>query len=450
MSVPLFAHASPNAVLAYRGRQPILAAQFLADVDQLAKRLPKRGHMLNACADRYHFAVGFAASLQQKITSLLPSTHTSEVIGHVRAFAPDVFCLTDDPDCEIELPRLAFPAHPAELRTIPALSDWRVPEIAFEQCAAYVFTSGSTGLPLPHRKTWGRLHQCVRIEAQRLGLSTHRAWTLLATVPTQHMYGLETSLLLALANGHAFCAERPFYPADIAAQLSALPRPRLLVTTPVHLRALLNSGVALPPVDLVVAATAPLDPKVAAQAELLFDAPLLEIYGATETGQIALRRTTHSLSWTLWPEVELSIRDGVSWAQGGHIEQPTALADILELSEPGCFLLHGRSVDLINVGGKRSSLAYLNYQLTAIPGVVDGAFFLREDCGDATAAGVDRLGAVVVAPSLSADTIREHLRRTLDPVFLPRPLLIVESIPRNATGKLPLAALQSLVQRYRS
>jgi hypothetical protein len=42
------------------------------------------------------------------------------------------------------------------------------------------------------------------------------------------------------------------------------------------------------------------------------------------------------------------------------------------------FLLHGRTADLVNVAGKRSSFGYLNAQLNAIPGVVDGAFFLRE------------------------------------------------------------------------
>jgi len=31
-------------------------------------------------------------------------------------------------------------------------------------------------------------------------------------------------------------------------------------------------------------------------------------------------------------------------------------------------------------------------------------------------------------------------------VFLPRPLLFVDALPRNSTGKLPRAALQALFQ----
>jgi acyl-coenzyme A synthetase/AMP-(fatty) acid ligase len=41
----------------------------------------------------------------------------------------------------------------------------------------------------------------------------------------------------------------------------------------------------------------------------------------------------------------------------------------------------------------------------------------------------------------------ERLRKRIDPTFLPRPLLFVDKLPRNDTGKLPHAALQSLVTR---
>jgi acyl-coenzyme A synthetase/AMP-(fatty) acid ligase len=95
---------------------------------------------------------------------------------------------------------------------------------------------------------------------------------------------------------------------------------------------------------------------------------------------------------------------------------------------------------LVNVAGKRSSFGYLNAQLNAIPGVIDGAFFLREEMTGST--GVVRLGAVVVAPELTAAALTEQLRQLIDPVFLPRPLLLVDELPRNATGKLPQQALE--------
>ena len=440
-SSPLLSHRSPDAVVAYRHGVAVSASRFLADATALAALLPVNRHVLNVCLDRYRFTVALAACLMTGRVSLLPSTHTPEVIRQLTEFAADVFCLTDEQACGIDLPRFIFPSglHSAAIQ-------WTVPQIPAAQLAAIVFTSGSTGTPLPYKKTWGRLARCVRDGAPRLGLVDGRVHTLIGTVPAQHMYGFESTVLLALLSGNAFGAERPFYPADICAALDGVPQPRTLISTPLHLRALLASGLQLPAVELVVSATAPLEPTLACEVEARFRTRLLEIYGSTETGQIATRRTAQSPAWKLWPGVRLEARDAGVFAQGGHVEQTTLMCDVIEITGDEDFLLHGRTADLVNIAGKRSSFAYLNSQLQAIPGVVDGAFFLREADGGST--GVARLAAVVVAPSLTARQLTERLRRRVDPVFLPRPLLLVDELPRNATGKLPQQALLAFAERH--
>ena len=432
-------------MVAYRAGAPILAGQFLEDVERLARALPPCRHVLNTCTDRYHFTVGLAAALSSGRVSLLPSSQAPELLRQLGAFAPDAICLTDEDD-STALPRVLYPRGPA---SPGGAADGAVPQIDEAQLLAYVFTSGSTGTPLPHRKSFGRLHGCVREEARRLELAGREPWTILATVPPQHMFGLESSVLLALANGHALCAERPFYPADIVAALERAPRPRALVTTPVHLRALRSSGVALPAVDLVLCSTAPLPQQLAAETERRFRTRLLEIYGSTETGQIAVRRPTHSAEWRLWPGVSLEPAGETSRAQGGHIEQPTLLSDVVEMTGRHTFLLHGRVSDLVNIAGKRSSLAYLNHQLNSIPGVEDGAFFHAEEPADSHT-GVARVAACVVAPGLDAAQLLEALRQRIDAVFLPRPLLFVAQLPRNDTGKLPMAALRALSEQSKS
>lgn len=439
-TLPLFSHEFPDAVVAHRRGVPISARQLLADATKLVTLLPSGRHVLNVCQDRYSFTVGLAACLMTGRVSLLPSTHTPEVIRHLLEFAPDVFCLTDDPSCPIDLPRLPFP----DLEG--ARAPWFVPQIPVTRPAAIVFTSGSTGMPLPYRKTWGRLACCVRDGAPRLGLVRGVSHTLVGTVPAQHMYGFESTVLLALQSGNAFSAERPFYPADIVAALTAVPRPRVLVSTPVHLRTLLAADVDLPAVDLIVCATAPLDRTLAREAEARFKSRLIEIYGSTETGQIATRQSAHAQQWSLWPGVRLRAEGGIMFAYGGHVEQMTPMCDVLEIVDEHEFLLLGRTADLVNVAGKRSSFAYLNTQLLAIPGVVDGAFWLREaDTGGST--GVKRLAAMVVAPGLTAAHLGEELRRRIDPAFLPRPLLLVEQLPRNATGKLPRERVELLAEQ---
>ena len=439
-------------MVAYRAGVPVLVSQFLADVRHLARAFPKCTHVLNACTDRYHFAVGFAAALLSERVSLLPSSQAPEMMRQLGAFAPQVICLTDEADSSIALPRMAYPREPdasdAQDAASPAPAN-TVPQVDAAKLAAYVFTSGSTGTPLPYRKSFGPLVGCVREAARRLDLAGSQRWAIVATVPPQHMYGFEASVLLALGNGHALCSERPFYPADIADALERVPRPRALVSTPVHLRALLGSGVALPAVDLVLCSTAPLARQLAAETERRFDTRLLEIYGSTETGQIAVRRPSHTAEWRLWPGVSLELEGETSVARGGHIEQPTILPDVLEMTGPESFLLHGRVSDLVNIAGKRSSLAYLNHQLNSIPGVEDGAFFHAEEPrGSHT--GVARVAACVVAPALDAARLLEALRERIDAVFLPRPLLFVARLPRNGTGKLPLAALRTLAAQAKS
>ena len=441
-AAPLFGHSTAESIIAYRGARPITAGQFLADIEQLRSALPPARHVLNACADRYRFAVGLGACLVTGKISLLQPTQTPEVLRHLPAIADDAVCLTDIGAADFGLPVVPFPSP-----SVRAHDPWLVPAIPSDQRAAYVFTSGSTGTSVPHAKTWGPLAECVRIEAHRLGLDGAKPCVVLATVPPQHMYGFETSVLMALQCGFAFAAERPFYPADIARMLAELPRPRLLVTTPFHLRALLAAGLRLPAADLVVSATAPLDPALAGEAEARFGCCVLEIYGSTETGQIAFRRTVESGQWQLWPGVSLTARDGCTWVHGGHVETATPLADVLELAQDGGFVLKGRTADLVNIAGKRSSLGYLNHQLHAIPGVIDGSFFLPDETANGSAMGVGRLGALVVAPGMTAAAITQQLRERLDPVFMPRPLLLVDALPRNSTGKLPQSALKALAAR---
>lgn len=459
---PLVFHSSPDQTIAWRDGAPVTVRAFVADVARVAAALPDGGHVFNVCRDRYRFAVSLCAALVAGKVSLLPSTHTPEMVRQLASFAPDAFCLHDAPDCAIDLPRFAYPdATPGDLADD---APFAVPQIDAARIMAYVFTSGSTGAPVPHRKTWGFLVGCVRAAADRLGLLDGRAATLIGTVPAQHMYGFESTVLLALIGGLAFSNRQPFYPVDIRDELESIPQPRVLVTSPIHLRALLSADHALPRAALVLSATAPLSEKLACEAEAALDAPLVEIYGSTETGQIATRRTSQGATWQLFPGIRLDARDEPAsdgagddggptvWVSGGHVEAPVPMGDALELLGGGRFLLHGRKADLVNIAGKRTSLAYLNHQLNAIPEVVDGVFFMPDETApahdDASVEPVTRLVALVVAPTLAATDLQRALRERIDPAFMPRPLVFVDALPRNETGKLPRDVLAALVARH--
>jgi acyl-coenzyme A synthetase/AMP-(fatty) acid ligase len=94
---------------------------------------------------------------------------------------------------------------------------------------------------------------------------------------------------------------------------------------------------------------------------------------------------------------------------------------------------------LIEVAGKRASLADLTRRVLALDGVRDAVVFQP---GAESIATIRRVAAlVVVAPGLTAAQIHDRLAASVDPAFLPRPLLLVDALPRNELGKLPRAAL---------
>jgi acyl-coenzyme A synthetase/AMP-(fatty) acid ligase len=436
-SFPLIRNTTPDAAVALRGGRPVTARGFLGAVAALAERLPDREYVLNLCSDRLAFAIGFGAALSRGQVSLLPPNDMPATLRQLGRSYPGMTCLTDPgtryPDIEcMEVP----PTCPTDEASPP------VPSFPAGQVAAIAFTSGSTGQPMPQVKTWGTLVRSVRGAGSALGIRALGPAGLVGTVPHQHMYGLESVILLSLQHGLVLHAGRPFYPADIAARLGELDGRRILVTTPVHLRTLLADGAAVPPLDLILCATAPLAPQLATDAEIRLSAPLHEIYGCSETGQLAMRRTRATTEWQCIDGIRLRQDIRGTWASCDFLDGETLLADVMELNAADRFILHGRSADQVNIAGKRSSLAYLNHHLNSIDGVLDGVFFMPdEDEGE----DMTRLAAFAVAPDLDLEAVTARLRERIDPAFMPRPLRLVGSLPRNATGKITREALARLL-----
>lgn len=462
----LIAHQTPDAIIAYMQSHVMTAHDFLRDCFGLAMRLPTKPYLLNFCKNRYLFAVGMGAAALNRQAMLLPPTYNQGMISQLQKTYPDFYILYDQDVLEItELPsfKLEYPVLPS-YECYGSLSDLKkdfsVPEIPADHVMAYVFTSGSTGEPIPHAKTWGSLTRNIQAQLCRIREDVNflnQKFTVLATVPPQHMYGLESSVLVALLGGQAFGAAHPFFPQDICIELECLPRPRVLVSTPLHLRTWMESGMELPAVDLIISATAPLSLQLAESIEAKFQIPVQEIYGCTETGQIATRLPTVNPVWQTYGEVEIMQADsggdgcGGAVAKGDYIFSPTELNDVLEVIDKNHFKLLGRKVDQVNIAGKRSSLGYLNYQLNTIQGVKDGVFFIPDMVDTPKEKlGETRLAAFVVASGISKADILKALRSRIDAAFMPRPLFIVDELPRNSTGKLPHQVLAELAQKLQS
>jgi acyl-coenzyme A synthetase/AMP-(fatty) acid ligase len=408
-----------DMVFAWHRGSAVSAGEFEAAAHSLAARLPRKPYVVNLCEDRYAFTVAFAAALIAGQTTLLPPSRAPQAVRD-SCEGRDCYALTDT-DVTMETT-----SAPKPISVEPA------------QAAAIVFTSGSTGRPVPHAKTWGSLVLGARALAARIGARG----TIVGTVPPQHMFGLEATVMLPWQNGVAMHSARPLFPADLGAALAQTSAPRWLMTSPLHLRACVAARQPLPALAGVLSSTMPLEVRLAEDAERLWRAPVFEIYGSSEAGMIATRRTALDEAWELCPGVSLSERAGEFSVQGGHIVGPQRIADELRPLDARRFILHGRKGSLVKIAGKRTSLEALNAALTRIDGVEDGAFYLRD--------GAERLGALVVAPQLGQRALRAALRRHIDPAFMPRPLHFVAALPRSESGKLTRQGLLDLVDSLES
>lgn len=411
------------------------AAQFLSTAHALARRLPGGAGCMNLCKDRLNFALGLAATLIKGNVTLLPPNQVPAVIDEIAARFGPVYCLVDNGTVtrHADFDMTRWPDAP------PAPPD--DPQIAGERSAITAFTSGSTGAPRPHARNWQSYVEGAT--ALRAQLPIEPGSVFVATVPPQHMWGLEASILLALQSGGAIHSASPLLPADVCHTLAGIAGQRWLVTTPLHLRTLLKSGEPLPAITGVLSATAPLDAATAEAFEAKTGATVFEIYGTTETGALATRRPAREHIYRLLPGLNVHHHDGAPVICGGHVHHEVVVNDTLRKIDEHYFVLEGRVTDMVKIAGKRASLSALNLELAAIPGVVDGVFCVPP--GDGANQRLQRLTAFVVAPQLKRADIIAALRKRLDPLFLPRPLHLVPALPRNASGKITQASLLKLM-----
>jgi acyl-coenzyme A synthetase/AMP-(fatty) acid ligase len=461
MTAPPFAllQRGPEAALFQTPEgQVVRAGAFLAAAARLAQRLPAGVAVLNLCEQRLGFALGFAAALLRGQLSLLSADRSPARLAALVAQAQGGQTESGQTQGVVVLSENAPPGlshasiqvEPRVCESEPCVGEGACavenPVIPPERVVARVFTSGSTGAPVPHEKTWGALTTRSAAACARFGLAAAGPVSIVGTVPAQHMYGFETTLLLAFHAPVSVWCGPAFYPRDIAAALAAMPAPRTLVTTPLQLRALLDAAIALPPLAGIISATAALPLALAERAEARWQTRVFEIFGATEAGSIASRAPSESDIWQAYPGLSFAAEhagaeDGSVLRVSGPFMAPVALADAVEWLSPESFRLLGRRSDVVKLGGKRASLAGLTRILTAIEGVEDGIFIAPDDLDAASNA---RLIAFVVAPRRSADDILAALRREIDPLFLPRRVIRLARLPRNEIGKLPQESLMRL------
>jgi long-chain acyl-CoA synthetase len=319
-------------------------------------------------------------------------------------------------------------------------------------------TSGSTGAPSGVAFTSGAL--CADDEALfgAMGLSSRDR--LLAPIPWSHSYGLSSLAVPCLRRGVTLvlpAARGPWAPLEAARDLDATFFP----SVPAFLGGLLALEEPPPwPASLanVVSAGAPLPPETAARFRERFGLPVHAFYGSSETGGItfdaeggAAERGTVGLPI---PGVRVDV-DGegrvlVAGAALGIRRVPRAddqlqggvfrTGDTGRFETGGELRLLGRADGVVNVRGKKVHPEEVERVIGSLPGVTETVVVgVPDPSGDC-----ESLRAVVAGDpaTLTYQRVVVWCREHLAPHKVPRSVLVVESIPRNARGKIDREALR--------
>lgn len=433
---PFLPAHGPNDPVATGPDGVLTAAELVAWSRRLAQATATAPALVCLCSDRIHIAVTLLTALTLDVPCVMPHDHSPAATAFLQRRYRNAPLIAEHrrfSGIDTLAPE-GFAPGPDRTAETPAFQG--------ERCAVHVFTSGSTGTPRCHPKSWAALARVGRALGERFGFEA--GTTVVATVPGQHVYGLEASLMLPLQNGGVVHRAQPSLPADIDTALAAAASPRVLASTPLQLNKWLNAGVAAPRISHAISATAPLDAALAERVETRLGAPLFEMYGSTETGIVATRRTSRTVDWRPSPDIALGGTDAEPTVCADYLPEPVALGDRIVPNAEGSFRLLGRDADMVKVAGKRGSLADLTARLCAVEGVTDATIFQNE--AEPGAAG--RLIAFVVAPGMPVAHVRAALRQRVDPAFVPRPIIRVDALPRTETGKLPRTALEDLYREW--
>ena len=327
-------------------------------------------------------------------------------------------------------------------------------------------TSGSTGAPRGVAATEAALLADDSALARTMGLRADDR--ILGAIPMSHSYGFSSVALPALRRGSIAVVpdeEGPLAPLRAASAASATVFP----SAPAYLQALLK--LSQPPawpasVRLVISASAPLPPDVAAQFHARFGRRVHVFYGASECGGICYdREGTAAVRGTVGEPVEgVTVRlerldgddeEGLVTVESpavavGYLPAPDErlgggrfVTSDLAVFEGSALRLRGRVDGLINVKGKKVNPTEIECVLQRMPGVSEVVAFGVPSADKAS----DTVRAVIACPGggLGYDDVMAWCRAHLPEHKVPRSVVLVSAIPRTARGKVSREELLALV-----
>jgi malonyl-CoA/methylmalonyl-CoA synthetase len=353
--------------------------------------------------------------------------------------------------------RAAAAKAPADFADVPRAPD---------DLAAILYTSGTTGRSKGAMLSHRNLSSNAEVLAQSWRFSATDV--LLHALPIYHTHGLFVACNTLMLVGGAMLF-RPKFDADEVLKL--LPRATAMMGVPTYYTRLLQhpglTRAACSHMRLFVSGSAPLLAETHREFRARTGHAILERYGMTETGMNTSNpydgeRIAGTVGFPL-PGVELRVADpdsgkvlargeiGVLEVKGpnvfgGYWRMPErtraefrpdgffVTGDVGMIDANGYVHIVGRAKDLIITGGFNVYPKEVESEIDALPGVVESAVIgcPHPDFGEGvTAVVVAKRGA-----NLSEDAVLTALSGRLARFKLPKRVIFVDDLPRNAMGKV--------------
>jgi malonyl-CoA/methylmalonyl-CoA synthetase len=412
--------------------------------------------LIVSAAPSVDLVVAYLAALRYGLTVVPANTaYTAAELANLAADAHPSLALLDEVDRAPDL-RATTP----DLAGLPQPQAVSLDHVERADPALIVYTSGTTGKPkgavLSHANLLASAH------AVRLAWRWTPEDRLALSLPLFHIHGLGVGLHGALVAGGSLVLVPRFEPAAIASAIDAGATMFFGVPTMYHRLAASPYLESLRRLRLAVSGSAPLPAELHDTVRKRTGQQILERYGMTETIMLVSNpydgpRRPGTVGLPLpGVSVRLAPRDGgVTEIEvagpnvfGGYLDRPQATAeaftpdrwfrtgDLGVLDDDGYLRITGRAKELIITGGYNVFPREVEEVLRSHPAVVDAAVAGRPSAEW----GETVVAYVVPADALDTSTLEDELTQwcaqRLAPYKRPRAWRWIESVPRNALGKV--------------
>jgi long-chain acyl-CoA synthetase len=294
-------------------------------------------------------------------------------------------------------------------------------------------------------------------------------------LPLFHSYMLTVGLLLPLLVGGSIVLIKSLHPVRNVLQEIIQRQATVLPGIPQFYRSMANASIPVSlPLRICVSGAAPLPVQVLAEFEAKFHIPLIEGYGLSEASPVVTKnpldgtRKPGSIGLPI-PHVQVSIQDdsgrelgpneiGELCVRGGNVmqgywKQPQETAQVIRngwlltgdlgyRDEEGYYFITDRKKDMLLVNGINVYPREIEEVLYRFPGVKEAAVIGKPDSrkGEQPIAFVAGDEGAVLDPK----DIQHFLRKRLADYKVPRKIIQLPALPRNATGKILKTSLRQI------